>query len=145
MKQYAFSYCITVYLSASDFMTKTTTFNIPIKTVTEANISEHWTKKAHRHKIQKWIVKKVFCDNQFKFTLPVHIILIRIAPRELDQADNLPYAFKWIFDSICDMLIPGLKPGRADADKRITVEYKQRKGKPREYSVEVEIQEKSSI
>jgi hypothetical protein len=141
MKQYAFSYCITNYLSASDFMTKTTTFNIPIKTVSESNSSENWVKKAHRHKIQKWLVRKVFCDNQFEFKLPLIITMIRIAPKSLDQWDNLPMSMKWILDQICAEITKDFRPGRADDNKGITVKYDQRKGKVREYYVEVTIEE----
>jgi hypothetical protein len=122
-------------------MKNITVFNIPIKTVTEANIYEHWTKKAHRHRIQKWIVKKCLCDHEFKFKLPVEITLIRIAPNSLDKEDNLPMSLKYIKDYLADYLRPGLAPGRADDSKEITWKYDQRKGNVREYSVEVIVEE----
>lgn len=122
-------------------MTKTTIFTIPIKTVSEANISEHWTSKSKRHRIQKWMVKKVFLDNKFKFKLPVIVTLVRIAPTFLDKEDNLPMSLKYIKDYIADHLCPGKAPGRADDSKEITWNYDQKKGKVRQYCVEVTIQE----
>lgn len=122
-------------------MTKITIFEIPVKTVSEANSSEHWVKKANRHKIQKWVVKKVFKDNDFKFQLPVVITLTRIAPNFLDKEDNLPMSQKYIKDYIADQLIPGKAPGRADDSKEITWKYDQKKGKVRQNIVEVRIEE----
>ncbi len=71
--------------------------------------------------------------------LPCTIHVTRLAPRKLDF-DNLCYSFKWIVDSICDRLIPGLERGRADGDKRIKeIKYFQEKGNVKEYSVKIEI------
>ena len=122
-------------------MSKITIFQLPIKTVSEANNTEHWTKKAKRHRIQKWLVKKVFLDNKFKFKLPIEITFIRIATRELDKEDNLPMSIKYIKDAIADLIIPGLAPGRADDSKEITWKYDQRKGKVRENYIEVIVKE----
>ncbi len=55
--------------------------------------------------------------------------------RFLDKNDNLPCSFKWILDAVCDNLLPGLKPGRADGDERISVKYDQEKSK--EYGVRI--------
>jgi hypothetical protein len=67
--------------------------------------------------------------------------MTRIAPRELDIHDNLPSAFKYVLDSICDFIVPGLKPGRADGRNEIaSIEYFQRKGGNKQYGLEVEIQ-----
>jgi len=121
---------------------KILSFSIPMKTVSESNSCEHWSKKNKRHTLQKWLVKKSFLDHKVELTLPVHVILIRVAPRKLDTAENLPCSFKWIYDAICDNLIPGLKPGRADSDERITVEFRQEKGAPKEYSVKIILEEK---
>ncbi|SRR5260221_14655597 len=123
-------------------MSKISIFRLPLKTVSEANSSEHWTKKAKRHKMQKWVVKKVFMDNNLRFDLPVEITLTRIAPRELDKEDNLPCSMKYLRDYISDQLRPGLAPGRADDSKEITWKYDQKKGRVRENCVEVSIEEK---
>jgi hypothetical protein len=123
-------------------MSKVTIFKIPIKTVSEANISEHWTKKAKRHRFQKWMVMKVFRDNDFSFKLPVVITMTRIAPNMLDKEDNLPMSLKYVKDYVADRIIEGKAPGRADDSKEITWKYDQKKGRVREYSVEVQIEEK---
>ncbi len=121
-------------------MEKIIDWKIPLKICNEANSSEHWTKKSKRHKDQKkqisiiWMIKK-----PPEIPLPCHVILTRIAPRKLDVNDNLPISFKWVYDSICEHIIPGLAIGRADGDDRITVGYKQEKGKVREYAIIIEI------
>jgi len=113
---------------------------LPIRTVSEANSSEHWTAKHKRHKKHKMIVRahlNSIPKNTIK--LPVVIHLTRVAPRDLDLADNLPTSFKWIYDGVCDYLCPGLQAGRADASKDIQVLYDQIKGKPKEYAVIIRI------
>jgi len=116
-------------------------FLIPIKTVSEANkSSEHWTTKHKRHKFQKYAIDLYMSSEVNMSCLPCTIIMTRIAPRMLDSDDNLPMAFKNIKDYICNLLIPGKKIGRADSDPRIKVKYAQRKGKPKEYGVEIEIE-----
>lgn len=72
-------------------------------------------------------------------SLPCHVKMIRIAPRFLDKDENLPMAFKYLKDAIADYFIPGLQPGRADDDDRITWEYGQEKGKVRQYAVKIQI------
>ncbi len=123
-------------------MAKITIFDLPVKTVSEANSSEHWLKKGKRHQHQKWAVIKAFHDNKFKFNLPVEITLIRIAPRSLDKEDNLPCSMKYIKDYIADQLIPGKAAGRADDSKEITWKYEQKRGKVKENYVQVMIEEK---
>lgn len=112
---------------------------LPIKTVSEANLSrEHWTKKHKRHKGQKEAIK--FClSNRIKnIPLPCILKLTRIAPRKLDY-DNLCCCFKVLNDSLCDLIIPGLKPGRSDGTGQIKTEYYQKRGLPHEYAIEIQI------
>jgi hypothetical protein len=111
---------------------------IPIRLVPESNSSEHWTKKAKRHKIQKVIVKS-YLQREKLPPLPCIVTLTRFSPRELDRHDNLASSFKWILDQVCDSLIPGLAPGRADSDPRISVVYKQEKTKEKEHYITIEI------
>jgi hypothetical protein len=110
---------------------------IPIKTISELNCTEHWTKKSKRHKQQKFFTQLALKEEVKKITLPCVIKIIRISPRVLDY-DNLVSSQKWVVDSICDLLIPGLKPGRADGDKRISVLYDQEVGKLQAIRVEIE-------
>ena len=63
-----------------------------------------------------------------KPTLPCEIELCRMSIREFDY-DNLVFSFKAWRDIISALLIPGLAPGRADADNRIKFGYAQEKSK----------------
>lgn len=112
---------------------------LPIRTVSEANSSEHWTKKAKRHKHQKKIVWLTLHQQKPKISLPCNIILTRIAPRHLDKDQNLPMCFKWISDAICEYIHPGLAVGRADSDERIGFVFAQCKGEPKTYGIKIEI------
>lgn len=99
-------------------------WKIPIHTVSEANCTEHYLKKNERHQQQKYFVRLALEKDICQVSLPCHVKVIRLSPRKLDY-DNLVSSQKWVVDAICDSLIPGLKPGRADADSRITISYDQ--------------------
>lgn len=106
-------------------MNKILEWHIPIRTVSEANCSEHWTKKNKRHHLQKDWIKLYFKKQKNIPSLPLTIKLTRLAKKTLDADDNLRMSFKWIKDYIADCLIPGLAPGQADDDKRLTWQYEQ--------------------
>ncbi len=110
---------------------------IEMKTVSESNCSEHWSKKYKRHQSQKSLIRFAFSEFKNEFIFPCHVKLTRISPRELDAMDNLPMSFKWITDSVAEMLTNIFVPGRADGDKRITWEYHQIKGKPQAIKIEI--------
>lgn len=125
-------------------------WKILLKTTSEANSQEHWSKKASRHTTQKWAIKAEYLNSKEKPKLPCDITLVRISPRKLDRDENLPMAFKWIKDALADCLVgekiasensprrPGMKLyGRTDDDERITWHYKQEKGEPKEYAVKI--------
>jgi hypothetical protein len=115
-------------------------FKLPIKTVSEANLTrEHWTKKHRRHKKQKEAITFALANRITPDMLPCTIKLTRIAPRKLDQWENLPMAFKFILDSLASLLIPNKAIGQADSDNRIQVKYDQIKGGVGEYAIEIEI------
>ena len=116
-------------------MKKIVEWHIPLRTCSEANTREHWTKKKKRHDAQKRAVRLFYNNNSTTITLPVHIKLTRIAPRNLDVFDNLPASFKCIVDCLCDLLVPRLKPGRADNDERITLSCDQKKGDRKQYGI----------
>lgn len=108
---------------------------IPIKTVSEANMREHWSVKHERQKMQAGWVLFHLCPKlkQSKpFKLPLAIRFTRIGKRELDS-DNLQSAFKKIRDVVAKKL------GINDGDKRITWDYQQEKGK--EYAVRIRIEQ----
>lgn len=112
------------------------TLLLPIKTISEGNCSEHWQRKAKRHRQQQGRVQMFMCNYRELIKLPCTITVTRIAPRNLDF-DNFVYGQKWVVDAICDQLVPGLRPGRADADERIKINYKQEKGAPKFYATRV--------
>lgn len=118
-------------------------WEIPIEVVSEANISEHWSKSSKRHKNQKRFVRYFLSNISVYSNLPITIKLIRISPRMLDEHDNLRTAFKYVVDAIADLIYPGKKAGRADDTKLITWEYAQEKGK--EKSIRIEIYESKNL
>ena len=114
----------------------TTFITIPLRLQSEANSSEHWSKKAKRHKQQKMVVRAYMqwqtCD------LPCTITLTRAAPRPFDS-DNLQSAFKYIRDTIAAYIIGNDIPGIADSDIRITWKYEQKKTKDKEHYITIQI------
>jgi len=136
-------------------------FEVPIKTVSEANCSEHWTKKAKRRKQQHFFVRQAFkmsaqnvcskCEtsSQNGF-LPCIVTLTRLSPRLLDD-DNLISAFKGIRDELAECLIPESRKsyltqkgtfkaikGRADGDNRIKWRYEQEKASKQGIRITIE-------
>lgn len=111
-------------------------FVLPLKTVSEANISEHWTKKHKRHQQQKRIIQLAILPHRDKIQIPCTITFTRYSPRFLDKHDNLPYSFKAACDIVCNILTPGLKPGRADDNEEISIKYAQIKSKT--YFIKIE-------
>ena len=99
--------------------------HLPIMTVSEANISEHWTKKAKRHKTQKASVRYLLTPHASSLRLPCEIYLTRYAPRKLDRHDNLPISMKYILDAVCEVITGDYRAGRADDSEEINVTYSQ--------------------
>ena len=105
-------------------------WEVPIKTVSEANSSEHWTVSRKRHRTQQFFIRALFHGLKHSIQLPCKITLTRLNSRLLDEKDNLPMSFKWISDEISECLIPEKRKfyvkngkaipikGRADDDKR---------------------------
>lgn len=115
------------------------TWILPIKTISEANASEHWTKRAKRRKQQGLLVRIMLKKELEHVTLPCHITLTRMGPRFLD-VDNLPMSMKSLTDELADMLVPekggwyvtkaGKRKrirGHSDSDKRLAWSYGQEK------------------
>lgn len=63
------------------------------------------------------------------------VLFVRVAPRKLDEGDNLGASMKSVRDQLCDLL--GINDGPSAG---IRWEYGQEKGKAREYGVRVEIE-----
>lgn len=109
------------------------------ETANEANSSENRFVKSERHKMQKKKIKAILLKERPPITIPCNVVLTRIAPRCLDEHDNLRMCFKWIADAIAEYLVPGKAVGRADDCKEIGWAYKQEKGGIREYAIRIEI------
>lgn len=126
-------------------MHKAFSLEIPMELKSEANISEHWSKRHKRHKQQRLILFAAL-NNHLKgptrceaIYLPCHIVLTRIAPRMLDKEDNLPMSMKAVKDCIADLICPGMAPGRSDDNKQMSWEFKQEKGLPKQKLLRIEI------
>lgn len=107
------------------------------KLTSEANNSDHWTKKRQRKKMLQFLIRQHWNQANPSIILPCHITMTRIAPRKLDS-DNLQTAFKGVRDEIADLIIPGKKKGQADSDKRLTWAYEQ-KQIPKTYALNIQI------
>ena len=117
-----------------------THIQIPIRLANEANSREHWLKKGKRHTMQKFIVR-AYMNNAFplgSYPMPCIILLTSHAPRKKDDDNNI-YNFKWIRDAISEFLLECDKPGGADNDARIQWHYAQKKSKPKEYFITIEV------
>ena len=133
-------------------------FILPIRLISEANRagSEHWRKRHRRAKAQRllaalrtaavWNVevrRRVGALEWIRIigtpeavSEPLVVTLVRIAPRALDS-DNLAGCAKHVRDGIADAL--GIK----DNDPRVEWRVEQRRGKPKEYAVEIVIESKA--
>ena len=111
--------------------------SIPMRTWSEANLREHWARRARRVRKQRQAARllvRAACNraNASFSSGPITITLTRLAPRKLDS-DNLASSLKAVRDGVADAL------GIDDGSSRIEWRYAQGKGKPREYAVLVEI------
>lgn len=110
----------------------TVTITLPIRLGSVSNLREHWSQRAKRAKSHRGSVSLAVAYYARELGLPVTVTLTRIAPRALDD-DNLRGALKATRDGIADAF------GVDDRDPRITWLYAQRRGKPREYGLEIAI------
>lgn len=104
---------------------------LPLKTVSLANVREHWTKRSKRAKAHRTTAKTLCRPVATAIGLPVVVTLTRVAPSNGLDDDNLRPALKSVRDGIADAF------GLDDRDPRIEWRYGQRKGP---YSVIVEIE-----
>ncbi len=129
---------------------------LALKTVSEANISEHWSKSGRRHRQQQQFISKLFLLERPEMPLPCVILMVRLSPYQLDY-DNLVMAFKWIKDQIGACMFPEkvvtcltktkkgdktivkkhLNKGHADSDARVKWEYSQEKSRKTGIRIEI--------
>lgn len=112
----------------------TTVLLLPIKTISEANSRDHWTKRRKRFALQAW--ELYFAWRSVKPTippLPIVVTLTRIGPRTLDS-DNLAGAFKGLRDQLAKLI------GVDDGDPRVEWRYQQqRSGARQRYAVQITV------
>lgn len=126
-------------------------WELPLKTVSESNSSEHWTSKSKRHRQQQFFVRALFSRETREIPIPCTVTMTRIGPRFLDAEDNLPMSFKWIKDEIGACLFPekvvsykkksgahASNKGHADSDPRVKWKYSQEKSPRRAIRIEFE-------
>lgn len=108
---------------------KTWTATIPLRLDSMLNLRLHHMSKHKKVKAQREAVSFVV---PLGLPVPCTVILTRIAPRQLDDDNNVG-AFKAVRDAIAKRL------GIDDRDPRVSWLYAQERGKPREYAVRISI------
>ena len=115
------------------------TLTLPLKLMSEGNQREHWGAKARRTKLHRAMVFTALRAALWPAPpLPLVVTLTRIAPRSLDD-DNASGSCKYVRDGVADWLGGQYGKGQ-DRQPGLTWRYAQRKGKPREYAVEILIE-----
>ncbi len=117
-------------------------WEIPLRTVSEANLSEHWTKSSKRHRQQQFFIRSLFANESRKIPIPCVVKMTRLSSRFLDADDNLRMAFKFVKDEISECIFPEKRKsymskkgklvpikGRLDETPLIKWEYGQEKSK----------------
>ena len=125
-------------------------WELALVTISEANCSDHWTKKSKRHKQQQQLLRLSFKKYAEGVTIPCWVTFTRLAPRILDEDNNIS-AFKFLRDELSECLIPEKRKsyiskkgkviaikGRADSDPRIQWRYKQEKSKIMGIRIQIE-------
>lgn len=117
------------------------TLLLPLKLLSESNQRAHWAVRHRRSKAQR---QEVFICLRLSSlprpALPCRITITRIAPYALDSHDNLPASAKAVTDAVSDWLAGEYGQGQ-DRCEGLEWRYAQRKGKPREYAVEITLEE----
>lgn len=103
-------------------------FNLPLRTVSEANARGHWSARAKRAKAQR-DATRLLCPRWTGGPLLV-VRLTRVGPRELDS-DNLTGSLKAVRDGLASWL------RLDDATPLVRWEYGQERGEP---GVRVEVE-----
>lgn len=110
------------------------------RTVNELNASqrEHWATKHKRAKLQRsttfrWLRQLL---PAIPPPLPLKVVVTRIAPRCFDSHDGLAASAKHVVDGISDYLAGTYGQGQ-DQQPGLFWRYGQRRGKPKEYGVEI--------
>lgn len=110
------------------------TLVLPLRTRSVANLREHWAARARRVKRERSLVAMLWPApwRRRKWRFPLEVLLVRQAPSNGLDDDNLRSATKGVRDEIARQL------GVDDRDARVRWEYSQARGP---YSVLVYIEE----
>ncbi len=114
---------------------------LPIRTVSEMNAREHWSKATKRKQQQSGIVEAVFgriplVTETLRSWAPLTVTLTRVAPMRMD-CDNSVISMKRVRDSIAKVI------GIDDGDDRLTWVYEREIAKA--YGVRVTIAPRGRI
>ena len=108
---------------------------VPLRTGTGQNDREHFRARARRVKHERLAVAWMLAVHKPPAG-PVTVTLCRVSPGNgLDAHDNLRGSLKAPVDQVAEWL------GRDDRDPSITWAYEQRRGKPGEWSVHIDVSE----
>lgn len=96
----------------------------------------HWAAKSKiRVRSDTWFALLAARKKFDPSLLPCVVTLTRIAPRKLDEGDNLPGGtFKSVRDGVADWLEVD------DASPMVEWRYAQRRGRPKQYEAEIRIE-----
>ena len=100
----------------------------------------HWT-KSNRVKKEKRRFGHALIEHGLTnvlFHLPCTVVITRIAPRRMDDDNNIG-ACKCVRDMSGSLIIPGKKPGHADGSEFINWKYVQEKGGKGNYAVRIQV------
>lgn len=114
---------------------------IPYRLKNVANIDEYRFDRSKRVKEEKGMLTTLLRPQILNMKLPVAITLIRVAPRRLDDFDNVRGAFKSFKDIIASLFLPDYAAGQADELPCFKWQCAQCKGEPKEYAVRIIIEE----
>lgn len=112
------------------------TITMPLRLESLLNLREHWSKRSKRAKQHRFFARRWVEDatrEARRWLVPSKVTITRIAPRKLDS-DGVVASGKSVRDGVADAL------GVDDGDSAVIWYYNQRKGKPREYAVEVRLE-----
>lgn len=110
---------------------------LPMRLVNPLNGTHgHWAVKSRLRKQQRSTISLVMGAHIriAGIVPPCRVTVTRIAPRALDRHDGLPASAKAVVDGISDAM------GIRDDDARVEWRIEQRRGRPKQYAVEIRVE-----
>lgn len=114
-----------------------------LRTTSTLNARVSWYARHRQNQAQRTMVLRLLQATYgltCPWSLPLTVTLTRIAPRALDQGDNLPGALKSCRDGVSDYLSGGTYGRGKDNLPGLTWRYAQRRGSVGEYGVEIRLE-----